>query len=166
MAKKEVDLQKVADGLGITLDELLAQGLTKAVSEAKQAIEQEIEDKKAESNKRLYDTGKTFIPKLKETLNDDNEIIVCECRTSKKAPTVQLVGYIKETKELVVYLNDKLSSVPESYLITSKEELANSKKVVKKHIENQVKGLESKSELNEVEKKKLKTLKERLTKLK
>jgi DNA recombination-dependent growth factor C len=56
-------------------------------------------------------------------------------------------------------------SIPENYLIASKEELVNSKKVVKKHIENQVKELENKSELNDIEKKKLKTLKERLTKM-
>jgi hypothetical protein len=165
MATKKFDLQKVADGLGITLDELLAQGLSKAVSAIKPQIEQEIQDKKTETYNGFYDTGKTFVPKLKQTLGDDNKIIVCECGTARKTPVVEIVGYIKRTKELVVYNNDKVFSIPENYLITSKEELANSKKVVKKHIENQVKELENKNELNEIENKKLKTLKERLTKM-
>jgi hypothetical protein len=75
-------------------------GLSKAVSAIKPQIEQEIQDKKTETYNGFYDTGKTFIPKLKQTLGDDNKIIVCECGTARKTPVVEIVGYIKRTKEL------------------------------------------------------------------
>jgi hypothetical protein len=165
MAEKKIDLQKVADGLGISLNELLSQGLSKAVSTVKPVIEKEIEEKKGETNKQLFESGKTFVPKLKELMNNNTSAVVCECAASKKQPTVQIVGYINQTKELVVYLNDKLSAIPESYLITSKEELTNAPKVVKKHITTKIEQLENKGALNDVEKKKLETLKERFAKM-
>jgi hypothetical protein len=166
MAEKKVDLQKVADGLGISLDELINMGLSKAVSGIKEEAEKQISVKKAEQNKEYFETGKTFIPELKKFLVDEKQIIVCEVAQTRKPTVAKIVGYIKETKELVVYNNDKVSSIPESYLITTAQEELDYKKPVKKHLESEVKILEAKKELNDVEKKHLKATKERLTKIK
>jgi hypothetical protein len=119
-----MDIKAILKAAGISETEMNGKSLNDQIKLITKKMKDNQEELELEQAKTYISNYDKLIPKVKSSLEQSVEIYVKSVGQKKTPTVVPVVGYNAATKDIIVFLNEKLYSVKEEDLIKSLDDLS------------------------------------------